>query len=65
MMRRIFRGFLDSPRPDAAEIASRLGVPLSDLHAVRLVSHHMRLLGVLARKPEADWLVLVDLDPSK
>jgi hypothetical protein len=65
MMRRMFRGFLDKERSEAGEIASRLGVACSELRAVRLVSHQMRLLGVLARKPDADWLVLVDLDPSK
>jgi hypothetical protein len=32
---------------------------------VRLVSHHLRLLGVLARKDDADWLVLVDCDRSE
>ncbi|OWK36609.1 hypothetical protein FRUB_09172 [Fimbriiglobus ruber] len=32
---------------------------------VRLVSHHLRLLGVLARREDADWLVLVDCDRSE
>jgi hypothetical protein len=29
------------------------------------MDHHMRLLGVLVRKEEADWLALVDCDRSK
>jgi hypothetical protein len=32
---------------------------------VRLVSHHMRLLGVLAHKDGADWLIIVDCDRSE
>jgi len=32
---------------------------------VRLVSHHMRLLGVLRRTDTGDWLVLVDLDVTR
>jgi len=65
MMRKIFSGFLDRPGSGATEIASELGVPLAKLLPVRLVSHHLRLLGVLARKPEEDWLVLVDYDDTK
>ena len=33
--------------------------------AVRLVSHHMRLLGILYRDPDEDWLILVDYDDTK
>lgn len=33
--------------------------------AVRLVSHHMRLLGVLKRDANEDWLILVDIDDTK
>ena len=38
---------------------------IDDLLPVRLVSHQMRLLGVLYRTREADWLVLVDFDSTK
>ena len=65
MMRKLFDRFLDKPGSEAAAIAESLGVALTDLLPVRLVSHHMRLLGVLARKDEGDWLVLVDCDRSK
>ena len=32
---------------------------------MRVVSHHMRLLGVLYRTTSEDWLVLVDYDDTK
>ncbi|MBY0457048.1 MAG: hypothetical protein K2V38_06910 [Gemmataceae bacterium] len=65
MMRKLFDRFLDKPDYGAEELAGELGVPLAELLPVRLVSHHMRLLGVLARQDEADWLVLVDCDRSE
>ncbi len=64
MMRKLFDRFLDSDNGRALEVAEALSVALSTLVPVRLVSHHLRLLGVLARKPAADWLVLVDFDRS-
>lgn len=64
MMRKLFDGFLDHHDGGARDLADALGVPVTDLLPVRLVSHHMRLLGVLARKSDADWLVLVDCDRS-
>lgn len=64
MMRKLFDRFLDKPGSGAAELAAALGVPLAELLPVRLVSH-LRLLGVLARAPDADRLVLVDCDRSE
>ena len=64
MMRKLFDRFLDRPESGAGELAELLGVPLGDLLPVRLVSHHLRLLGVLARSPDHDSLVLVDCDRS-
>lgn len=63
MMSKLF-GFMDHPRK-GPPLASWLGVPLDELIAVRLVSHHMRLLGVLANTPPAQRLVLVDWDNDK
>jgi hypothetical protein len=40
-------------------------VPFAELLPVRLVSHRLRLLGVLARRAEADFLALVDCDRSE
>ena len=65
MMRKLFDRFLDKPGSGAEELAASLGVPVSDLVPVRLVSHHLRLLGVLSRAAQEDWLVLVDCDRSK
>lgn len=64
MMRKLFDRFLDHPGPAAGDIANALGVPVGDLLPVRLVSHHMRLLGVLAQRDDGDWLILVDCDGS-
>lgn len=65
MMTKIFDRFLDATgatRDEVAAIARELGAPASALRAARLVSHHMRLLGVLWQADDADWLVLVDYD---
>jgi hypothetical protein len=65
MMRKLFDRYLDKAGSGAEEVAAMLGTPLSELLPVRLVSHHMRLLGVLGRREDADWLVLVDCDRSE
>ncbi len=65
MMRKIFDRFLDRSESGAGDIASALGVNVEDLVPVRLVSHHMRLMGVLAGREDHRTLVLVDYDNSK
>jgi len=65
MMRRIFDRFLDRPDSEARGIAAALHTSVDGLIAVRLVSHHLRLLGVLKRSADADHLVLVDYDDTK
>jgi len=65
MMKKMFDRFLDREDGLAQEIADALGVPLERLRPVRLVSHHLRLLGVLCRGEEADTLILVDYDNTK
>jgi hypothetical protein len=62
MMRKIFDAFLDKPGGDAEVIAGALRTPVDKLIPDRLVSHHLRLLGVLWRDTSADWLILVDCD---
>jgi hypothetical protein len=65
MMRKLYDGYLDRPGSGVEEVAEALGCRVAELLPVRLVSHHMRLLGVLRRTPEADWLVLVDYDATR
>ena len=65
MMTKVFDRFLDSPKSGAEDLAVALNVPRESLLPVRLVSHHMRLLGVLVRHEADDWLVLVDCDRSE
>ena len=64
MVRKIFDRYLDRPGSGVDDVAAALGARREQLLAARVVSHHMRLLGVLWRGPSADWLVLVDLDDS-
>ncbi len=60
MMKKIFSGFLDKPASGAREIATALGVALGDLEGARLVSHQVRILGVLTKKDDEHWFVAVD-----
>ena len=64
MMRKVFDRFLDRPGSGAEDIAKALGASLESLIPVRLVSHHLRLLGVLHRGATGDTLVLVDYDDT-
>jgi hypothetical protein len=65
MMMKLFDRFIDKPGSGAEDIAKALGTNLGDLLPVRLVSHHMRLLGLLKKNNQTDVLVLVDYDDSK
>jgi len=65
MMKKLFDQFLDKPGSGAEAIAKALKTPLDDLIPVRLVSHHMRLLGLLKTSKDGDTLVLVDYDDTK
>lgn len=57
--------FLDKPDPFVATLERELGSSSKVWVPVRLVSHHMRLLGVLDRPGGTDRLVLVDNDDEK
>lgn len=65
MMRKLFNQYIDKPESGLKVIADKLGADATKLQAARLVSHHMRLLGVLWRTPNTDWLVLVDYDDTR
>ncbi len=65
MMKKLFDRFIDKSGSGAEDIANALDTSLEDLLPVRLVSHHMRLLGLLKKNEHADILVLVDYDDTK
>jgi hypothetical protein len=65
MMRKLFDRFLDKPDSGVSSIAEKLGTTIDNLLPVRLVSHHLRLLGFLYPSSTGDWLVLVDFDDTK
>jgi hypothetical protein len=65
MMRKLFGRFLDKADSGAQEIADAVEAPLDAFLPVRVVSHHLRLLGILHRGDAADTLVLVDYDDTK
>ena len=65
MMRKMFDRFLDKPDPLVAVLVERFGVPAGQLIPVRVVSHHLRLLGVLIKREIGANLALVDYDDTK
>jgi hypothetical protein len=65
MMRKIFDKFLDKADDEVSEIARRLNASAENFRAVRLVSHHLRLLGLLHQDDSGDWIILVDYDDTK
>lgn len=65
MIHKLYDQFLDKGGSGAEAIAKALKTDVHHLQAVRLVSHHMRLLGVLFRADDQDWLILVDYDDTK
>lgn len=65
MMKKIFDRFLDKTDNEVNAIINELKTKRESLIPVRLVSHHMRLLGVLTRTKNEDVLVLIDYDDTK
>lgn len=65
MMRKMFDRHIDKRNRGFLKVAEELQQDPEDLRPVRLVSHHLRLLGLLATDSEFDHLVLVDCDCSK
>ena len=65
MMRKIFDRFLDKPDPLVAVIAERYRVSPEAMLPVRVVSHHMRLLGVFIDAGDRVQIVLIDYDDTK
>lgn len=65
MMRKIFDQFLDKDNETVSAIASELKTETDNFRAVRLVSHHLRILGLLHQDSSGDWIILVDFDDTK
>lgn len=65
MQRKIFDRFIDRKNSGFGEILAALGLPKSEVQAVRVVSHHMRLLGIHHPGANRDIIVLVDFDDTK
>jgi hypothetical protein len=65
MMKKLFTKFLDKPDDLVAELADALESPSDRWIPVRLVSHHMRLLGVVSLAGGVARLALVDYDNEK
>lgn len=65
MQKKIFDQFIDKDTSDFREIVTLLELESTELKAVRVVSHHLRLLGILEQRKDKNILVLVDYDDEK
>ncbi|MCK9995284.1 MAG: hypothetical protein KAH56_03275 [Candidatus Krumholzibacteria bacterium] len=65
MMKKLFDKFLEKSDPLVPLLANELGSPPENWIPVRLVSHHMRLLGVLSISKSTAHLALIDYDNEK
>lgn len=65
MQRKLFDQYIDKADSGIDKILSELGTDIDTIKPVRLVSHHMRLLGVLYQDDDTDWLILIDYDDTK
>ncbi len=65
MQVKIFDQFIDKKTSSFKEIVAELGLNEENIEAVRVVSHHMRLLGICERGTDKDVLVLVNFDDEK
>jgi len=65
MMKKLFDQFLDKPSPLKEKIQSTFSISSEKWIPVRLVSHHLRLLGVIICLENSQVLVLVDCDCEK
>jgi hypothetical protein len=65
MMKKIFDRYMDREDEELKIISDLFGVGVSELKGARLVSHDLRLLGVLVHRDKEDDLVLVDYDDTK
>ena len=64
MMRKLFDRFRDKPDPLVVVLATRLAARAEEFVPGRVVSHAMRLLGILVQREDVTNLALVDYDDS-
>lgn len=65
MQKKIFDQFIDKETSGFAKLVDALNLHPGELKAVRVVSHHLRLLGFLEIRKNENILVLVDYDDEK
>lgn len=65
MQRRIFDQFINNPASDFIAITKELDLSTAHIKAVRVVSHHMRIVGIYHTGVETDTLALVDVDTKR
>ena len=65
MQTKIFNKFIDSPNSKFLDYAKAFPFTPEETRAIRIVSHHMRLLGLLFQKNEEYCILLVDYDNTK
>ncbi|MCB9233319.1 MAG: hypothetical protein H6581_16800 [Bacteroidia bacterium] len=65
MQTKIFDKFIDKAGSPFLEYAKLLEFEPSQVEAIRVVSHHMRLLGILSKKKNEIMIILVDFDNTK
>lgn len=65
MQTKIYDRFIDNESSAFESIVERLSLDKRMIKGVRVVSHHLRLLGILDRKINEDVIVLVDFDNEK
>ncbi|MCH2044475.1 MAG: hypothetical protein MK212_10200 [Saprospiraceae bacterium] len=65
MQKKVFDQFMDKPSSSFAQIVKELNLSTDKVKAVRIVSHHMRLLGIYQRIENVDTIILVDFDNTK
>ena len=65
MMKKIFDHYMDKKGSGFTEIANYLNKSPADFLAIRVVSHHMRILGVMCMEKDDCHITLVDYDDTE
>ena len=65
LQKKIYDKFIDKDNSDFQVIVTELNMSENAVKGVRVVSHHMRLLGILEIREAEDLIVLIDFDRDK